>query len=170
MTSVQLTSRHRRSGDGLLTRGRLAVASAMVTAGFAGWLAATLDEQPHAPTAPAVATSAAAVPMAGPAPAAPAAAAHPGREFQRSGQVIAISHDTLTTAAGGQTTTFRITPQTTQITLPGTSAPYTAVSFAPKQDVVVLGVVHNGVAVATAIADQRAVGTDGPPMDYQLPA
>ncbi|MGE2729512.1 hypothetical protein ACQI4F_08540 [Mycolicibacterium vaccae] len=167
MTSVQLTGRHRRSGDGLLTRGRLAVASAMVTAGFAGWLAAALDEQPQAPTAPAVAPSAAAVPMAGPTP---AAAAHPGREFQRSGQVIAISHDTLTTAAGGQTTTFRITPQTTQITLPGTSAPYTAVSFAPKQDVVVLGVVHDGVAVATAIADQRAVGPTGPPMDYQLPA
>ena len=75
------------------------------------------------------------------------------------GQVIAASKDTVTTSTpDGQTTTFRITPDTTQIGAPGL-----------KKNVVVLGVVHDGVAIATAIADQSATGPDGPPMDYDLP-
>lgn len=141
----------------------------MVAAAFAGWLGATVDEQPSAATQSTLA--------AAPVTAVPAAAGstadgvHPApREFQRSGEVLAVSNDTMTTAAAGETTTFRITPQTTQITMPGAPAPYAATSFAPKQSVVVLGVVHDGVAVATAIADERAVGPAGPPMDYQLPA
>ncbi|MGE2836242.1 hypothetical protein [Mycobacterium sp. SMC-4] len=180
MTSAQLTARHRLPGGGTFTRRRIALASAMVAAGFAGWLGATVDEQPSAPApstqsaAPVAAVPApvAAVPAAAPASVESLPAGVPAgpREFQSSGQVISVSGDTMTTAAGGETTTFRITPQTTQITLPGVSAPYAATSFAPKQSVVVLGVVHDGVPVATAIADERAVGPNGPPMDYQLPA
>lgn len=71
-----------------------------------------------------------------------------------------MSGDSLTTVTpDGRTTTFRITPQTHHITG----------SFAPSQRVVVLGVVRDGVPVATAIADQSAVGPHGPPMDYGLP-
>ncbi|PRC45437.1 hypothetical protein C6A85_95160 [Mycobacterium sp. ITM-2017-0098] len=112
----------------------------MGVAGAAGW----------------VITANAAEPPPAPAPALPATAPE---EIQRTGQVIAASKDTLTTSTpDGQTTTFRITADTTQIGAPGL-----------KKNVVVLGVVHDGVAVATAIADRGAVGPDGPPMDYGLP-
>ena len=80
-------------------------------------------------------------------------------QIHREGQVIAASGDSFTTSTpDGQTTTFRITPQTAQIALP-----------AVKRHVVVVGVIHDGVAVATAIADQSVVGPNGPPMDYGLP-
>ncbi len=81
------------------------------------------------------------------------------QQIQRSGEVIAVTENTLTTATpDGTTTTFRLTPETAKITPP-----------ALKGNVVVLGVVHDGVPVATAVADQRAVGPNGPPMDYGLP-
>jgi thiamine biosynthesis lipoprotein ApbE len=104
--------------------------------------------------------------IVGPAPAQPTATPQPSvaeaparEQIHREGQVIAASGDSFTTSTpDGQTTTFRITPQTAQIALP-----------AVKRHVVVVGVVHDGVAVATAIADQTAVGPDGPPMDYGLP-
>lgn len=166
MTSVQLTGHQRPAAGAVLTRGRLAVAAAMVSAGFAGWLAATLPDQAAAPAQIAVAPAPAAAPVAAELPAVADPTASP-REFQRSGQIVAVSHDSLTTVTGNETTTFRITPQTARITMPGAAAP---ASFAPRQHVVVLGVVHDGVPVATAVADERAVGPAGPPLDYQLPA
>lgn len=104
--------------------------------------------------------------IVGPAPAQPTAAPQPmvaeppvHEQIHREGQVIAASGDSFTTSTpDGQTTTFRITPDTAQITSP-----------AVKRHVVVVGVLHDGVAVATAIADQSAVGPNGPPMDYGLP-
>ncbi|KWX57234.1 hypothetical protein [Mycobacterium sp. NAZ190054] len=116
----------------------------MGAAGVAGWLW----------------TSAVAQPQQAPAQQQPPAAAQAPQEIHRVGQVIAASRDSLTTTTpDGQTTTFRITADTARIGEPGTL----------KSHVVVLGVVHDGVAVATAIADQGAVGPDGPPMDYDLP-
>ncbi|UXA15191.1 hypothetical protein KXD97_06375 [Mycobacterium sp. SMC-8] len=116
----------------------------MVAAGAAGWLwtSSVAQTQPQpTPRQPAVST---------PAP----------QQIHRAGQVIAVTKDSLTTSTpDGQTTTFRITADTHQIGRPSTL----------KRHVVVLGVVHDGVAVATAIADQGAVGPDGPPMDYGLP-
>lgn len=101
----------------------------------------------------------------GPTPAQPAPAPQPAvagpahEQIQRAGQVIAASGDSFTTSTpDGQTTTFRITPETAQIAAP-----------AVKRHVVVVGVVHDGVAVATAIADPNAIGPSGPPMDYGLP-
>ena len=83
--------------------------------------------------------------------------------------MIAASQDSLTTATpDGQTTTFRITPQTAQIGSPGAGTPNPYNAFPLKRNVVVLGIVHDGVPVATAIAD-ATVGPDGPPMDYGLP-
>lgn len=169
MTSVQLTGRHRLVGDGVSTRGRLAVAAVMVSAGFAGWLAAELSEEAARPAAAVVSAPPAAAPAVAPVSAELPAAADSGttaHQFQRSGQIVAVSHDSLTTVTGNETTTFRITPQTARITMPGATAP---ASFAPHQHVLVLGVMHDGVPVATAIADERAVGPDGPPLDYQLP-
>jgi hypothetical protein len=101
----------------------------------------------------------------------PAAAAVPVQDIQRAGQVTDVSATSLTTtAADGRVTTFRITPNTAAITQPGTSTPFAVTSFAPAQYVVVVGIVQDGVPVATAIADPAAAGPAGPPMDYQLPA
>jgi hypothetical protein len=73
-----------------------------------------------------------------------------------------------TTAADGRVTTFRITPDTAAITQPGTSTPFGPTSFAPTQNVVVVGIVRDGVPVATAIADPAAAGPAGAPIDDQL--
>lgn len=71
----------------------------MGVAGAAGWMiTANAAERPPAPV-----------------PALPAAAPSP-EEIQRAGQVIAASEDILTTSTpDGRTTTFHITPATTQI-------------------------------------------------------
>lgn len=115
----------------------------MGVAGAAGWLI----------------TAQAAQPQAAPEATPPPAAAPTPERIQQTGQVIAATEDALTTSTpDGQTTTFRITPDTAQIGAPGL-----------KKNVVVLGHVHDGVAVATAIADQAAIGPAGPPMDYGLP-
>lgn len=91
----------------------------------------------------------------------PPAKVAPPQQIQLSGTVTAVSRDSLTaTAADGQVTTFRLTPETNRL----------ATSFAPAQRIVVVGVVHAGVPVATAIANQSAIGAHGPPMDYGLPA
>lgn len=126
------------------------MASMLVAAGMAGWLLAVAN-----PDRPATMTVTSSQPVAS----APAAA-----NVQRSGWVTAVSPTSLTTAdAAGQTTTFAITPDTTQIYGPGTTA------FRPSQHVMVVGVVRDGVQVATAIADRDATGGGGQPMDYHLP-
>lgn len=144
MTATHHTGRHRRSRWSDHIGRRLTTVSMMGVAGAAGW----------------VITANAAEPPSAPVPQLPVAAPSSPEEIQRTGQVIAASDDTLTTSTpDGQTTTFHITPDTAQIGAPGL-----------KKNVVVLGVVHDGVAVATAIADQGAIGPAGPPMDYDLPA
>ena len=143
MTLTHHSGRHRLSRRRNLLRSCLTTASMMGVAGAAGFLI----------TANALQSEAA------PAPQQPVTAAASPEAIQRSGQVIAASEDSLTTSSpDGRTTTFRITSDTAQIGAPGL-----------KANVVVLGVVRDGVAVATAIADQGAVGPDGPPMDHQLP-
>ncbi|UXA17968.1 hypothetical protein [Mycobacterium sp. SMC-4] len=163
MPSAQLTGRHRRSGGSVWTRPRLALTASMVAAGFAGWLGATVTAAPSAAPPVHGGSGASVTPVSMAMSHAPEASVAP-REFERSGQIVSVSSDALTTAADGQLSTFRITPQTARITMPGADV------FTPAQNVVVLGIVHEGVAFATAIADRRAVGPDGPPMDYQLPA
>ncbi|MCZ0729439.1 hypothetical protein [Mycolicibacterium iranicum] len=146
VTATHHCGRHRQTRRGGQFGRRVTTASVLGAAGTAGWL---LTMQ-----------------IVGPAPAQPTAeprpsvAESPAREqIQREGQVIAVSGNSFTTSTpDGQTTTFRITPETAQIASPSV-----------KRHVVVVGVVHDGVAVATAIADQTAVGPNGPPMDYGLP-
>ncbi|MDA2894013.1 hypothetical protein PDG61_24105 [Mycolicibacterium sp. BiH015] len=146
VTATHHCGRHRQTRR----RGRLgrhfATAGTLGAAGAAGWLL-TMQIVGPAPAQP-------------PAEPAQSVAEPPVREqIHREGQVIAASGDSFTTSTpDGQTTTFRITPETAQIASP-----------AVQRHVVVVGVVHDGVAVATAIADQGAVGPNGPPMDYGLP-
>lgn len=122
----------------------------------AGWLWTSSIASPE--VAPAAQQSPPVAQQSPPVAAAPAAAAP--QQIQQAGQIIAATPDSLTTSTpDGRTTTFRITADTAQIGAPGT-----------KSHVLVLGVVHDGVAVATAVTDQGALGPGGPPMDYDLPA
>ncbi|MBB2989213.1 cytoskeletal protein RodZ [Mycolicibacterium iranicum] len=143
----------------------------MGAAGVTGWVVMTnILEAPPAPVAqqssvsvaqaaPAVQSVPAGQTAAGQTSVGPQAAAAP-QQIQRVGQVTAASPTSLTTTtAAGVSTTFRITPSTTHIGQP----------TALQQNVVVMGVIRDGVPVATAIADRQMVGPDGPPMDYQLP-
>ncbi|MET0699815.1 MAG: hypothetical protein ABWY93_09120 [Mycobacterium sp.] len=92
---------------------------------------------------------------------APAAVpAVPERTVQTVGQVVAISPESITTrGTDGTTTTFAITPATTQINTGGPAA------FSVDETVTVLGVVNNGTPVATALAEQDAAVGTAPPMD-----
>jgi len=143
VTATHHSGKHRRSSRrGHLGR-RLATVSTLGAAGAAGWLLTAQIAEPQPAPQPAQSAAGPAVP----------------EHIQRAGQVIASSSNSFTTSTpDGQTTTFRITPDTAQIALP-----------AVQKHVVVVGIVHEGIPVATAIADQGAVGPNGPPMDYELP-
>lgn len=146
VTATQHCGRHRQTRRRDHLGRRLTTVSMLGAAGAAGWFL-TVQIVGPAP--------------AQPVPAAPqAVAGAPAHEqIHREGQVTAATGDTFTTTTpDGQTTTFRITPDTAQIAAP-----------AVKRHVVVVGVMHDGVAVATAIADPNAIGPSGPPMDYGLP-
>ena len=129
----------------------LTTVSMMAAAGAAGWLVtAEILEPPAQPPQQFQAAAAAAVPEQPRQP----------QQIQLAGQVTSSSPQSMTmVGADGQSTTFRITPETAQIGLPGVM----------PRNVVVHGVIRDGVAVATAIADRAAIGPDGPPMDYGLP-
>lgn len=120
----------------------------MALAGVAGWMITANAVEPAPAPAAATAVESPQEAQVAPSP------------INRTGQVIAATQNSVTTSTSdGQTTTFQITPDTARIGEPGL-----------KADVVVMGIVHDGVPVATAIADRDAVGPNGPPMDFQLPA
>ncbi|KGI71237.1 hypothetical protein EU78_26615 [Mycolicibacterium rufum] len=151
-----MAGRHRLPDRSAHAGPRWGAASMVAAAGVTGWLLAVMDDD--GPRTVTVQTP-------------PAAVSAPAEAIQRAGLVTAVSATSLTTTASdGQVTTFRITPDTAAITRPGASTPYAATSFAPSQHVLVVGVVHDGVPVATAIADPAATGPAGAPMDYDLPA
>lgn len=154
MTTTQMAGRHRLPRRPATVGPVCGMASMIVAAGAIGLLAAVVDDGPRTATVQVT----------------PAAADLSAQDIQRTGRVTAVSPNSLTTtSADGRVTTFRITPDTVAITRPGVSAPFAPTSFAPAQNVVVLGVVRDGVPVATAIADPTVAGPAGPPMDYQLP-
>lgn len=143
MTSIRAT-----------TRQLLGTTLTMGAAGAAGWFVTLQIAEPVPPQPTAQISTAPATHLV-----TPAAAGTAPQHFERVGQVTATSPHSLTTVnAQGESTTFRITPDTTRI---GQSV--------ANGTVVVVGIVQNGVPVATAIADTASIGPDGPPMDYDLP-
>lgn len=86
------------------------------------------------------------------------------------GTVVAVTADSVTTRSDdGLLQTYRITPDTTAVTADRQQPASPAASFAVDDRVAVFATVQAGQPVATAVADQSAVGPDGPPMDYHLP-
>jgi hypothetical protein len=76
----------------------------------------------------------------------------------QQGTVIALTPDSFTTqGADGITQTYAITPNTNAVT-----------SLAVNDEVTVVGTRTGTDMVATAVAQQSAVGPQGPPMDYGL--
>ena len=89
--------------------------SALGVAAVTGWTLGSVDSAPS-DSAPQARTAAAEAPI----------------EIQRTGQVVAVSENALTTVTPeGHTTTFRLTPDTNRITG----------GFEPSETVVVVGVV-----------------------------
>ncbi|WP_226862608.1 hypothetical protein [Mycolicibacterium baixiangningiae] len=83
------------------------------------------------------------------------------------GTVIAVSADSVTTRSdNGLIQTYRITPNTTAVTVDRQHPASPAASFDVDDRVAVFATVQAGQSVATAVADQSAVGPGGPPMDY----
>ncbi|WP_231743335.1 hypothetical protein [Mycobacterium sp. GA-2829] len=84
----------------------------------------------------------------------------------QNGTVVAVTDDSVTTRSdNGLLQTYRLTPDTYAVTADRQSAD-PAASFAVNDRVSVFATVQSGQHVATAVADQSAVGPDGPPMDY----
>lgn len=150
MATTHLPGRHRLSR--VHAGPRWGWASLMVAAGMSGWLLA-------------VASPDGARTMTVSAPHVPQPVATAAQDIQHTGWVTAVSSTSLTTAdAAGRSTTFAITPDTTQVHRPG------ATGFRPSEHVVVVAVVRDGVPVATAIVDRGATDGAGQPMDYRLPS
>ncbi|WP_234880118.1 hypothetical protein [Mycolicibacterium litorale] len=103
-----------------------------------------------------------------PEPAAPAAPqASSTAPTTQHGTVVAVTADSVTTRSDdGLIQTYRITPDTTAVTADRQQPASPAASFAVDDRVAVFATVQAGQHVATAVADQSAVGPDGPPMDY----
>jgi hypothetical protein len=90
----------------------------------------------------------------------------PQQPLTQQGRLVAVTADSLTTqSADGSTHTYAVTPNTTAITNSGQSAS-PAASFTVDDVVTVVGSPQGGTVVATAVADQSAVGPQGRPMDY----
>jgi xanthine/uracil/vitamin C permease (AzgA family) len=134
------------------SKSNLIVGSIAASVGVSSVLAAAIVElvEPDAPTA------------ARPAPQATQAQ----QPLTQQGRLVAVTADSLTTqSADGSTHTYAVTPNTTAITDSGQSAS-PAASFTVDDVVTVVGSPQGGTVVATAVADQSAVGPQGRPMDY----
>lgn len=100
-----------------------------------------------------------------PAPATPQSAA--SAPVTQNGTVVAVTADSVTTRGdNGAIQTYRVTPDTTAVTVDRQQANSLAGSFAVDDRVSVFATYQAGQPIATAVADQAAVGPDGPPMDY----
>ena len=82
----------------------------------------------------------------------------------QEGRLVAVSSDSITAqSADGMTRTYAITPNTAGITeTSGNQTTTTAATFAINDQVIVVGTLKGGTAVATAITDKPTPA----PMDY----
>lgn len=145
-----MSGRHRTKPS----RSNVVIGSIAATVGVSSVLAAAIVElvEPDAP----VASSPSAPPVAVQQP------------LTQQGRLIAVTPDSLTTqGADGSIQTFSINAGTTAITDDGRNGS-PAVSFAVNDQVMIMGNRQGDAVVATAVADQAAVGPQGRPMDFGL--
>jgi predicted PurR-regulated permease PerM len=146
-----MASRHHKPGHGVSRANALAATIAFVVAFAAIVAAVAVHAVDGAPTAAREAP--------GPAPA--------GQQpLRQQGRLVAVSPTSVTAeSVDGFARTYVITSETNAITAAGSRIGGAATTFAVNDVVSIVGVLRDGTAVATAVADQRVSNLDGPPMD-----
>ena len=93
----------------------------------------------------------------------PAAVQQP---LSQEGRIIAVTPTSVTAqSADGFARTYTITSETNAITTSGSMIGEAGATFAVNDEVAIVGVVRDGNAIATAVADKQVTNLEGPPMD-----
>ena len=91
------------------------------------------------------------------------AAAEP---VSQEGRIVAVSANSVTARSDdGFARTYVVDAQTNAITEHGSTIGSAGSTFAVNDEVSIVGVVQNGTAIATAVADKQVSDLNGPPMD-----
>jgi hypothetical protein len=86
---------------------------------------------------------------------------------RQEGTLIAVSADSVTArSANGYTQTYLLTPNTTVISHRGSQLATATSHFTVNDQVDIIGTIHDGRALATAVADRDMANGNGTPMDY----
>jgi hypothetical protein len=84
----------------------------------------------------------------------------------QEGRLVAVSPTSVTAqSVDGFARTYLVTSETNAITAKGSTIGAAGTTFAVNDVVSIVGVVRDGTAVATAVADQQVSNRNGPPMD-----
>jgi hypothetical protein len=96
----------------------------------------------------------------------PAAVTAVQQPISQEGRLVAVSPTSVTAeSVDGFARTYVIDSQTNAITTKGSLIGGAATAFAVNDEVAIVGVVRDGTAVATAVAEKRVSNLNGPPMD-----
>jgi hypothetical protein len=86
--------------------------------------------------------------------------------ISQQGTLVAVSADSVTArSANGFARTYVINADTTAITSEGSRIGSAGAAFAVNDEVSIFGVVQDGKAIATTVADREVSNLNGPPMD-----
>lgn len=86
--------------------------------------------------------------------------------ISQEGRIVAVSPTSVTAeSVDGFARTYVIDSQTNAITMQGSLVGGAATAFAINDEVAIVGIVRDGTAVATAVAEKQVSNLDGPPMD-----
>lgn len=86
--------------------------------------------------------------------------------LSQEGRLVAVSPTSVTAeSVDGFARTYVIDSQTSAITAGGYSIGGAGTIFSVNDQVAIVGVVRDGAAIATAVADRRVSNLNGPPMD-----
>jgi hypothetical protein len=88
------------------------------------------------------------------------------QSVSQEGRVVALSATSVTAqSVDGFARTYVINAETNAITEHGSLIGGAGTAFEVNDEVSIVGVVRDGTAVATAVADKRVSDLNGPPMD-----
>jgi len=111
-------------------------------------------------------TAALAVHLVTPGREAPGAAPAAQQPVSQEGRLVAVSPTSVTAqSVDGFARTYLVTSETNAITATGSKIGAAGTTFAVNDVVSIVGVVRDGTAVATAVAEQQVSNLNGPPMD-----